>query len=478
LAFLQKAFAEEHGGQELQIRWYHRAMAFCLAQLASGAVRNQIVNLPPRCLKSFTCSIAWPAFLLGQDPRVQIIVVSYNEALAIALSKGTRRLMESKFYRELFPGTVLSRSSDLLVETTAGGKRQATSIGGSATGFGADFIIVDDPLNADDANSDPLRNAANSYFDQTLSSRLNNLKTGRRLLVAQRLHEFDLTGHLKGRPHWRLLKLQAKATEPASVQLEDALFHEVAAGDLLDPERLDDSVLDEMRATMGSAVFSGQYQQDPIPADGTHIKRSWFRYCPTLPDPANARIVMSIDTASKPGASNDYSACSIWHNRDGKHTLLDVWREKVAYPDLRRKVRDLSGHFKATHILIEDTGVGTGLLADLAQEGLPVIGRKVCRAKEARLLGVTGPIEGGQVVFDASGAYLGDWEAELLSFPAGRYDDQVDTLSQYLEWARENSGENIFIADFWGLRPGTAQEVLGIDHDAIADHVLGLRGRW
>jgi hypothetical protein len=139
-----------------------------------GAYRRQIINMPPRTLKSLLISVWWPAFLLGRDPAAKIILVSYAEQLAEMLSNDTRRLMQSSFYQAVFPQTRLERQSNLHLSTDQNGFRIGATVGGSVTGFGADWIIINDPHNASETYSEAAREKVKSFYRQTLVSRLDN----------------------------------------------------------------------------------------------------------------------------------------------------------------------------------------------------------------------------------------------------------------------------------------------------------------
>src|SRR5438105_5969496 len=177
-------------------------MAAELERCRTGETKRLIINLPPRSLKSHSISIAFCAWLLGHNPSAQIICASYAQELAAKHAIDCRALMASDFYREIFP-TRLSpdkrAASDFL--TTARGSRVATSVGGVLTGRGADFIIIDDPLQPDKALSDARRKSVNDWYDHTLSSRLNDKRTGCIILVMQRLHQDDLVGHVLEQQH-------------------------------------------------------------------------------------------------------------------------------------------------------------------------------------------------------------------------------------------------------------------------------------
>ena len=342
------------------------------------------ISLPPRSLKSHIASVALPAFLLGRNPAAKIIVTSYNEALAADLAAQTRRLMESNWYRRLFPATRLSTKSRQLLETTRGGSRLATSIEGATTGFGGDYIIVDDPLSAANANSLTERNKANVYLDRVLMNRLNDPAGGLVLIVAQRLHEDDMIGHVRAQGgDWDHLSLPAIAKEDIHISSDVGGPYDYRKGELLHPARWPLPYLLLMRLSMGAAAFEAQYQQNPMPAEGTLILREHLLYHDNPPDRDQGVITLSVDTATKTDVANDYSVCSVWLEYRKKHYLLDVWRSKVTYPELKQKIRELWAVHRAHHLLIEDQGTGTVLIQELRTLGIPAI---ECRSRDSKMM--------------------------------------------------------------------------------------------
>lgn len=169
-----------------------------LEDCREGRTLRQILNLPPRHLKSLMASVAFPAFLLGHDPSLSIICASYGQELAEAHARDCRAVMMTAWYQDIFPRTRLARQATHDLGTTARGSRLATSVGGPLTGRGADVIIIDDPLKPDEALSETRRTAVNDWFDNTLLSRLNSQNTGVIIIVMQRLHTDDLVGHVLG----------------------------------------------------------------------------------------------------------------------------------------------------------------------------------------------------------------------------------------------------------------------------------------
>jgi predicted phage terminase large subunit-like protein len=466
LAFAQKAFEIVNPGTQFLDNWHMGAIAHVLDQMSLGAHYRQIINMPPRTLKSQLVSVCWPAFLLGHNPATKIIVVSYAEQLAEKLSNDTRRLMQSNFYRAVFPQTRLERQTNLHLSLEQSGSRYATTVGGSITGLGADWIILDDPHNASEAYSEAAREKVKSFFRQTLLSRLNNPSEGRILLVMQRLHEDDLSGHLLSQGGWRHLKLQAQAMEDAEVAVGPDLVHPVRVGDLLQTNLLPLHWLETQKLAMGSIAYEAQYQQQPLPAEGNMIKRGWLRYT-DAPPREGGRVALSLDTAIKDSTENDYSACTVWREVDSRHYLIHVWRDKVNFPTLCRKVVELINDFHPQAILIEDAGSGTPLIQQLQGQSIPAVPRKAKDPKPVRLSSVSTYIESGMMWLPKDAPWLAEFEAELLGFPGARHDDQVDSLSQYFGWVRERP-TSIFECDWM-------RDEDWVDHDLIAERFA--RGR-
>lgn len=206
---------------------------------------------------------------------------------------------------------------------------------------------------------------------------------------------------------------------------------------MLHPEREPLAVLKELKAAMGSQAFSAQYQQAPVPPGGALIRVTWFRRYAAVPEEGSRdRIVQSWDTASKASQINDFSVCTTWLTQGSDYYLLDVLRERLEYPDLRRRILSHAAAHAAKVVLIEDAGSGTHLVQDLRSEGkLRPIPIRPEGDKIVRLEAQSAVIEAGHVLLPEAASWLNDFLLEILSFPYGRYDDQVDSLSQFLTWA-------------------------------------------
>lgn len=441
LAFLIRAFPHLNGGADLSPNWHLDAIAHQLDRVRAGKCKRLLVTMPPRNLKSITISVAWVAWCLGQDPSLNFVCVSYSNELSAKHARDCRALMQSGWYRGLFPRTVINVSRQAVhdFETTAGGGRLATSIGGTLTGRGGDIIIIDDPIKPDEAASEVARAAVNEWFQSTLASRLNDKRRGAIITVMQRLHEYDLAGMLIETGEWDQLSLPAIATEESIIPLTRGRQHHRQIGDVLHPARESYDELMAIKRSQGSIIFAAQYQQQPVPAEGNMIKADWLRtYSDSFKAEPPGQVVQSWDTASKEGVQNDWSVCVTAHIRRSEIRVLDVYRAKLTFPELKRHAIRLAREYRSKAMLIEDQASGTQLLQTLRSEqprGVPMpIACKPEGDKRSRMAGVSGQIEGGQLLLPVDAPWLADFKAELLGFPNVRHDDQADALTQLMNW--------------------------------------------
>jgi predicted phage terminase large subunit-like protein len=441
-AFLRKAWPWVSGGDLLDWNWHFDAMAHKLEQIADGELQRSIINIPPRNGKSKTISVIWVAFMLGLDPTKNFVCVSYSSELSNKFARDCRSIIESQWYRQLFPGTILSkaRSAAYDFETTRGGGRLATSIGGTLTGRGGDIIILDDVIKPSDAHSETVRTNVNDWFSSTLSSRLDNKKTGSMICVMQRLHEHDLCGMLIEQGGWDCLSIPSIAIEDEYIMLARVGVYHRREGELLHADREPMEVLDDLKRSMGSYAFEAQYQQQPMPSDGNLIKAAWLKE--SGPDIENqpGHVVQSWDTAIKTGSKNDYSVCITARLFRNEIHVIDVYRGRVEFPDLLKKTKAMARQFGAQTLLIEDKASGQQLIQSLRAShdlGVPnPIARTPETDKFIRAAGVSSMVEAGQLYLPRDAHWLADFKKELLGFPSGKHDDQVDALSQLLEWSR------------------------------------------
>jgi len=437
VAFVRRVFETVAPGESLHLNWHIEAMAYRLELVMKGKSRRELINLPPRSLKSIIVSVAFPAFVLGHDPTRKIVCVSYSHELAVKHANDFRAVVTSDWYRRIFPNTGirLEKNTELETVTTARGGRFSTSVGGSLTGRGGNIIIIDDPQKPEEAVSESSRQRVIHWFKTTLLSRLNVKAADAIIVVMQRLHVDDLSGVLLEEGGWEGLDLPAIADTPAVVALGNGQFHRRRVGDVLDPVREPQHVLEELKRSMGSAAFSAQYLQRPIPAEGNLIKREWLAYYSRLPTPSwSSRVILSWDTAMKATEIADFSVGTAWLVDEQHCYLLEVVRARLDFPELRRAVLDQNLRLRPAAILVEDKGSGTSLIQDLRRYGLPVIAMPSEHDKITRLYTVQPKFESRSVFLPREAPWLEDFVTELLAFPNGRYDDQVDATSQALNW--------------------------------------------
>jgi predicted phage terminase large subunit-like protein len=245
--------------------------------------------------------------------------------------------------------------------------------------------------------------------------------------------------------------LPAIAEEDEDIPIGPNAFHRRKIDDVLHPEREPRWVLEKLKREMSSIVFSAQYQQRPLPLQGNIVRREWIGWYRTAPTRTPAtQVVQSWDVASTTGEANDWSVCTTWLMDKRTYYLLDVWRGRLAFPDLRRKVIALARLHRPNRILIEKAGPGLHLVQDFQvnpERDVPVpIGIVPEGSKIERMEAQSARFEAGQVYLPEQAPWLAEYLHELLAFSNGRYDDQVDSTSQFLNWA-EISGRRFSLPD-------------------------------
>jgi len=447
--FLQRAFEEIYPNKAFVDNWHIDAIVHCLEQAIQGKMPRLIINLPPRQLKSFITSVVLPAFILGQDPSAKIICVSYSDDLAKTLARDFRRIVESAWYHRIFPNVVATKSTESDFVTDMGGSRYAISVCGSLTGKGADFIIIDDPIKPDDTQSDKLRQTVNEWFKSTLLSRLDDKKHSVLIVVMQRLHVNDLTGYVEGTGNFHKLSLPAIAYKDEWIPIGNGDEYPRLKGDVLHDEWEDLVTINNMRLAVGEFIFMSQYQQDPQTPDGSIIKNKYLQIILSTDFIALEGIFwVSIDAAAALSDSADYSAISVGYSNKNGHFILKVERGRFDYETLKEKCLAYAAWRKVTFI-VENAGPGISLLNFLRKNGYPNFSHNPSDDKIARAAKAL-PIFDAKRVFLVKNGKDDEWIPpfinELVNFPNGRYDDQVDSLVQAIRWAerRVNPGGDIY----------------------------------
>lgn len=333
--------------------WHIDCIAEHLHAVHDGDLRRLIINMPPRSLKSMLVSVSFPAWLLGKDPTKRIIAASYSQILSLKHSLDTRLVIESGWYKRMFPDTRIGKDQNEKSKfmTTQRGFRFATSVGGTATGEGGSLLIVDDPHNPTEAESDVERQTALDWFDRTFMTRMDDKRSGAVVVVMQRLHTNDLTGHLLEKDNgWNLLKLPAEAHAKIIIDLGEHHW-KMQEGELLQPEREPKEVLQQLASDLGSYAYAGQYSQSPVPLGGGEFKGGDLNYYDEKLDGSDSNIYILVDPANAKKKTSDYTAMVVMGLApDNNYYVLDLIRDRLNKPErvnalinLHKKWNKLSG---------------------------------------------------------------------------------------------------------------------------------------
>lgn len=432
--FIHKVFESVDNSQTYLHSKHIDLIADHLERCRKGEIKRLIINMPPRSLKSICASVAFPAWLLGHDPTSRIITTSYSDDLASKLARDCRAVMEKDWYKELFPQTRLnpSKRTEIEYETTQNGYRLATSIGGALTGRGGNFIIIDDPIKPQDALSEAKRKGVNQAYANTIYSRLNNKNTDVIIIIMQRVHTDDLCSFVQDNEEWEVLNLPAIATKDEEFTLLNGKIVTRRIGELLNPRLESAMTLDVIKSNMGSYNFEAQYQQNPIPEEGNLLKWGWFKYYDELP--YDGEIIQSWDTAMSDNNYNDYSVGITAMVYENCYYIMDIYRGKLIFPELRRKIVELHQQFNPNKLIIENKGSGISLIQQLRSEDkVHAIKYEPTMSKKERIMVHSGVLESGRVFLPRKASFLEELEKEVVTFPHGKNDDQIDALSQLLD---------------------------------------------
>jgi len=436
-----------------------RAICEHLQAVTEGRIHNLIVNVPPGHAKSLLTTVFWPAWVWILDPQTRWLFSSHREALATRDSVKCRRLIESEWYQQRW-GRLYRLSGDQnqknRFENTRTGYRVVVPLG-AGTGERGDYVVVDDPHTVDQAESDRQRQSAVEWWNGSMSTRLNNSATGHFVVIQQRLHEADLSGDLLQRGGYEQLCL------PAEFEVERRCKTSIGwsdprtqAGELLWPERQSQRCLENLKRSLGSYRYAGQYQQRPSPAEGGIFKRCWWRYwrpahldlppvqirmpdgelrsieAVVLPERFD-QIIQSWDLAFKDQAGSDYVAGGIWGALGADRFLLDQKRERLDMPGTLQAIREISAKWpQAVLKLVEDKANGPAVVASLQHEIPGLVAVNPEGGKLAPAQAVSPQIESGNVYLPhpAIAAWVDGFIDECAAFPTGRHDDQVDQMTQ------------------------------------------------
>lgn len=435
--FIKQAWDVIEPGTTYVHNWHTDLISEYLQAVRDGEIRRLIINIPPRHMKSIQVTVCFPVWTWIRNPEKRFIKVSYSDTLSRKHNILARDIIRSPWYQKRW-GNRFSLKDDMnqqaYFKNNFQGFMFSTSTGGSLTGEGGDIIILDDPQNPQMANSEAEREATISFFQNTLQTRLNDPEKGVFIIIMQRLHDKDLTGHiLEEKLGYEHLCLPAIAEEKTIIYFPKSHKQVIRnEGDLLNAERFSKETLENLKKSMGSEQFSGQFQQRPAPAEGLIFKRAWMNnFYKQLP-----RMSMQIQSWDMPFKDTNGSAkcAGIVMGRAGADIyIIDMINDKMEFTASVAAVRMMKGkHPKARAIVVEDKANGPAVVSFLRKEVPGMVEFTPKGSKEERAISVTPYFEAGNIYFpDPSIApWVKDLIEDLLRFPKARYKDTVDALVQ------------------------------------------------
>lgn len=416
------------------------------AQLEGGRfgnrwAQNLTIQVPPGSAKSTILSVCAPAWRWTWDPAWRVLCISGNPDVATRDSLACRRLIESDWYRETFrPPWKLATDQNVKTyfQTSAGGFRQAKGMQADVTGDRPHAIILDDPLDAQDAPSRARREAVNYAWDHGIANRIADPQRGSRTLIMQRLHEDDLAGHVLAEGCWSHLRIPMEFDAKPSCRCPDCASGETFMGwrdprkldgELMCPERFPERSLAQERRRLGPSGYAAQMQQRPAPASGAMFDRDNFRAITQMPVSPAARIRSWDLAASKDGDWTVGVRMSL--GADGRVCVEDVVRFRATPGEVERRMRATAeADGKATRIRIPldpgQAGVSQSQALIRLLAGFNVVADRETGDKAVRASPFAAQVEGGNVDILVGTEWLPEFLAEMDSFPRGRWDDQVD----------------------------------------------------
>jgi len=379
---------------EYQPNWAIDALCEHLQAVTEGRISRLLVNFPPRCGKTIITSVCWIAWTWARrvrtfrsGPQVRFLTGSYSHTLALGNANLTRRLILSPFYQRLWGSRFTFRddqNTKVQVDNSAGGSRLATSVGGTLLGIGGDVLVVDDPHNVAQAESEAERETVSNWWSELSTTRLNDPKQSAIVVIMQRLHEADVSGTiLSGGEDWCHLMIPMEYdwrrhcstslgwNDPRGLDddgiplVEDGTARDAEAavelddrnGELMWPERFGAKEVEAIKVGLGPYMASGRLQQSPQPKGGGIFKSEWWQVWEGTHFPVIDLVIASLDSAFTEKQENDPSALTVWgtfkHPETGKTRiiLIDAWRKHLqmhgsATPRLEHEILQLGDDAK------------------------------------------------------------------------------------------------------------------------------------
>ena len=399
-------------------------------------IKNRIaVSMAPRMGKSQMISIYYPAWYLGKHPDHKVIVASHTADLAVVMARKVRNLINTPEYKAIFPQTNIAADAKAAAQwnTTKGGEYFAIGVGGALAGRGAHLIIADDPLSEQDIKAGNTSSLDSTYewFSAGLRTRL--MPEGKICVLHTRWHQRDLIG--------RLIKDSAMNEGGDKYETFEfpAILHEGTPEEKsIWPEQWSLEALQQTRSSMHHIMWQwyAQYQQNPTAAEAAIIKRDWIRWWDKEHPPRIDFIVQAFDTALTTKERSDFSVChtwGVWENEDDgtqNVILLNKVKGKYEFPELKAMAHEQYKEWEPDSVIVEAKASGQPLIDEMRRSGIFVQDFSPGKGQDkiARLNAVADMFASGHVWFPEN-AWAAATVEEILAFPAGEHDDEVDTMT-------------------------------------------------
>ena len=429
-----------------------------LQQVQEGKIKRLMVFLPPRSSKSVICSKLFPAWYIGQNPNHEILTVSHSDQLSSDFGRTVRDIVGTDEFMGMFPGVNLR--ADVRAagkwKTNLNGSYYAAGVRSQIAGRGAHIAILDDVMSEEDSFSDAGRRYIKEWWPSGQRTRI--MPNGSIIIINTRYHYDDLCGWLlkqqeeydiDTKMRWNVVSIPAwldeKASELLGLPEGTSYFPEWKSDETL---RIDEM---EIKATNGTKYWESLYMQNPTPDEGSLIKKDWIQWWNHEEPPDCDFIIQTYDTAFSTRTTADYSVIQTWGifhfyeaDEDGAEgtaanlVLLGNKRGRFEYPDLRRIAREEYDKHRPDICVVEKKASGQSLIQDLRRTGLPVLEYMPDKDKVTRVFSASPMLESGRVWLPRGKDWSKELYDELILFPYGRHDDQVDALTMAVHYVKES----------------------------------------
>jgi len=457
--FFQQAWHVEPS-IELSTNWHHKYLCDVLQREAERIIENKpktkdiIINIPFRSTKSLLVTVMFPVWSWIKNPKFRFITASYSAELSIEHSTRSRDIINSEWFRERW-GDIFHIKKDQNLksryENNFLGVRRATSVGGTVTGQGGDFLIVDDPVSPQHAASEVERENANEWYRTTFYSRLNNPHTGIRIIIMQRIHDNDLSGFLlyggESRIKYQHICIPAEISDDVKPKMLEENYDK---NGLFWSDRFSRTILDDYKQALGSYGYAGQIMQTPTPLNSGMIRGEWLKIDQYKIVDESVAVNFVIDPAYTSNEKNDPSALLAYTFKDNKWQIIDCVNVYKEFPDLIKFIPQWvtkNGYSNRSRVYVEPKASGKSIVQTLQKEtGLNIREDKPpSKDKVARVQDISASLEAGRVSL-LRGKWNEEFVQQLVKFPSAKHDDMVDCLVMAINKNMWNKAKVVYFA--------------------------------